>query len=250
MAKDNETVQSLRDHWEVLARSEKFWQRAGRQQSGAAGEWSASTFFDNGRREITQVMDTVHRLYPQLGADAALDFGSGVGRLTEPLSEHFTTVTGVDISAEMVRQATERLRDRAGVRFVVNTQPDLSLFEDNAFDLVNEHVVFQHMATDLTRSYLQDFHRVLRPGGVAVVTMPSLPRFTPKGIVHSAVPKPVIRQVKRRVHGVLMDMNAIRHDRMSDYLQSIGFLPPLLVPTGSAGPNWFAFRFYAQKPSS
>src|ERR1700693_5514871 len=44
------------------------------------------------------------------GRDCALEIGCGPGRLMRPLSRHFQEIHGVDVSDEMIRLATERLR--------------------------------------------------------------------------------------------------------------------------------------------
>lgn len=105
------------------------------------------------------MLNAVHRLHPQLATDSALDFGCGIGRLTEPLREHFRSVVGLDMSEEMIRQASGRLKGHDGIRFVVNTTADLAVFSDASFDFVNEFVVFQHMRPE--RTYPQLSARVL-----------------------------------------------------------------------------------------
>ena len=56
----------------------------------------------------------------------ALDFGCGVGRLTQALAEHFERVAGVDIAASMIARARQENRHGDRVRYVVNERSDLA----------------------------------------------------------------------------------------------------------------------------
>src|SRR5207253_2739240 len=51
---------------------------------------------------------------------------------------------------------------------------DLSCFADGEFDLVVSDIVLQHMpSTNLIKSYISEFLRVLHPGGLAIFQLPS-----------------------------------------------------------------------------
>ena len=56
---------------------------------GKAGKWDAEEFFRSGREEIAQVLREADALLPQSPKKRALDFGCGIGRLTQALAEHF-----------------------------------------------------------------------------------------------------------------------------------------------------------------
>ena len=103
----------------------------------------------------------------------ALDFGCGVGRLTQALASHFDRVDGVDISETMVRLANEHNRWPDRVQYHVNTTDDLGLFDDESFDFVLTIIVLQHNPPDVARRYIAEFVRILRPGGIAVFDLTS-----------------------------------------------------------------------------
>lgn len=46
-------------------------------------------------------------------------------------------------------------------------------FEDSFFDVVTMLAVFEHLETAALRQHLQEIHRVLRPGGLYVLTTPA-----------------------------------------------------------------------------
>lgn len=164
------------------------WDQAARQDAmfniitfadKANGGWEAKEFFAHGEAEIDAAMDRLKTLEFARGHDRALDFGCGIGRLTQALAHYYDRVDGVDISSEMVTQAREHNR-LEGERCVYHTNltKDLALFEDDTFDLVYTMIVLQHMPQPLQRGYVSEFFRVLKPGGVAMFEMPDGPNYT------------------------------------------------------------------------
>lgn len=101
---------------------------------------------------------------------AALDAGMGPGRLCAELDRCGWTVSGVDSSARMVSAARARLPG-AAARLVEGDLQRLP-FPDAAFDAVTATGVLEY-ADDLEQAFAE-LRRVLRPGGVAVVSCPHL----------------------------------------------------------------------------
>ena len=70
--------------------------------------------------------------------------------------------------------ARELNADVGGASFVVNAADDLGRFADQSFDLVYSVIVLQHVPDRATiESYIGEFCRVLRPGGLAIFQLPS-----------------------------------------------------------------------------
>lgn len=95
-----------------------------------------------------------------------LDFGCGCGRvlrhwkgLAEP------ALYGTDVNAELIQWCRERLPFAAAS--VNSVKPPLS-FTDERFDAIYAFSVLTHMPADLQRRWLQDFRRVLKPGGLLI----------------------------------------------------------------------------------
>ena len=67
-----------------------------------------------------------------------LDAGGGFGRFSIPLAEAGHKVVLLDISSKMLETAHEKARSRGitAIEFIQGSVDDLSLFEDNSFDLV------------------------------------------------------------------------------------------------------------------
>lgn len=136
------------------------------------GRWTPEEFFATGVREIGEVLSYLETRGATPAPGRALDFGCGVGRLSQALAEHFDEVVGVDISSSMVRTAGEHNRHGDRVRYLVNTAPDLSLLPDGHVDFVYSNITLQHMPGAAAEGFVRDFFRVLRPGGIAVFQIP------------------------------------------------------------------------------
>ncbi len=142
-------------------------------------KWDVAEFFETGRREIASLLRDLETLGVTPGRGRALDFGAGVGRLSQALAEHVERVVGVDIAESMVAKARELNRHGDRVEYRVNTTDDLSQLETGSFDLVYSNITLQHMPPQHSSRYIREFFRVLRPGGVAVFQVPSGPPHRP-----------------------------------------------------------------------
>jgi SAM-dependent methyltransferase len=171
---DDATLMKLwrtRWDWERFASKDPLWavlsapHKKGRR-------WAAEEFFLTGRHEVDAVLTAVRRVRPGLATGRALDFGCGVGRLTQGLADHFETVVGVDIAQSMLRTAEKHNRHGDRVRYVHNTRPDLSLFESGGFDFVLSLITLQHIAPAFSRAYIAEFVRLLSADGVAYFQVP------------------------------------------------------------------------------
>jgi len=156
------------------------------------GKWDPAEFFATGERDIATLMKHAAELGLPRERRIALDFGCGVGRLTRPLASHFESVIGVDISEPMIAQARQWHDSCRGCSFLLNTGGDLLSFENDSVDLIYTRYVLQHLPSgDLVQSYLREFIRILRPGGLLVFQLPSR-----LGLLHRLHPR-------RRLYAVL-----------------------------------------------
>ena len=119
---------------------------------------------------------TVDRLLRAAGADPrqigdVLDLGCGTGRLLlgQHVIEPWRRLVGVDVAAELVGWAQEYLPRVASWRWGT-LSPPLDILP-RSFDLIQVVSVFTHLPLGLQRSWLEEIHRLLRPGGWALVTL-------------------------------------------------------------------------------
>src|SRR5258708_35306173 len=151
------------DLWERNARTDPLWAvLAAPDKKGR--RWDPAEFFATGQRDVAEIFAYLdaRAVRPRFGR--ALDFGCGVGRLTQALAAHFERVDGVDVSPTMVELA--RRYDATGrCTFTVNTAPDLGRFADGSFDLALSILVLQHIPPPFALGYVRELCRVLAPGG-------------------------------------------------------------------------------------
>jgi SAM-dependent methyltransferase len=116
----------------------------------------------------------VRRLGAALRAGHVLNAGCGAGSLTLKLLESGYEVTSVDASALFVEHLQGRLAECGfdGGRVEQGDVQALS-FADHSFDAVASGEVLEHLDDDAAA--VREFARVLRPGGVAVVSVPANP---------------------------------------------------------------------------
>lgn len=139
------------------------------------GGWTLDEFLASGEDTVAAIWKVAERLgYPRQ-ARVALDFGCGIGRLTRAISHRVEAVYGLDVAATMIDQAVEVNRDRPGCHFRVHRHDDLRAFADHSVDLVVCLLVLQHLGDRATiETYLGEFVRVLSPGGLAVIQLPTV----------------------------------------------------------------------------
>lgn len=171
-------LDALRQGWDSAAREDAFFNiltHPGKQN----GEWDPEDFFGRGVTEINEVLDRLSGLGVGQNKHRALDFGCGVGRLTQALGDRYRIAFGVDVSEEMVVQAREWANDRGrdNCRYHHNPEPDLSLYKPGVFDLVYSMITLQHMPNELQRAYIEEFLRIIKPDGLAVFQVPAGPDY-------------------------------------------------------------------------
>jgi len=96
-----------------------------------------------------------------------VEIGCGLGRMTRWFAEEFLEVHGVDVSAEMIAEARQRLDRYPNVVLHLGSGSDLGFLPDGYFDLAFSYIVFQHIPSrGVIESYVRETARVLKPGGV------------------------------------------------------------------------------------
>lgn len=129
------------------------------------------SFYETGRQEISRQMQLIGESGIEVARSRALDFGCGVGRLSNALATSFNEVVGVDISSTMVKEARQNCHTE-NCSFIQNTNQDLSIFPDGHFDFVYSSITLQHIPMPASGQYLADFLRVLKKDGLIICLVP------------------------------------------------------------------------------
>jgi SAM-dependent methyltransferase len=158
--------------WDHHARRDPLWAILS-DPARTGGRWDLGRFMQTGVGEVAALLYELQSLGITVAREAALDFGCGVGRLSQALAPHFKRVTGVDVSAVMVEKAQALNRFPQSVSYVCNQSRRLERFPDHAFDFILSNIVLQHIRPDIGVEYLREFFRLLAPGGALVFQLPS-----------------------------------------------------------------------------
>jgi len=171
-------IDLLKKHWEAFSREDPLWAVL-TDSSRVGGRWDIDEFLATGEHEVVGYLDELEQLGAAPARGRALDFGCGVGRLTQALAERFDRCDGVDIAEPMVAEARRINRRAERVRYHVNDAPNLELFAGESFDFVLSFIVLQHMEPRYAKGYITEFVRVLKRGGVALFQVPAGMRTPP-----------------------------------------------------------------------
>ena len=216
-------LRELQKNWEGLARTDPLWAICTDPLKKNNG-WSREEFFATGRDEIARVVSCVESLGQKLDWSApALDFGCGVGRLTRAMAEHFRKCWGVDISPTMVRMAEEFNADRPQCHFLLNEGDQLAGLPENHFGFIYTSIVLQHIPETITRKYLQEMVRVLKPGGVLVFQIPAALRGSALArLRHKLALRSRLRKLLRKQDGYVMEMHCMAEDDVRAVIAACG----------------------------
>jgi len=174
-------LKELQRNWDELGKADPLWAILSSPEK-LGGKWGLREFFRTGQEEIARVMQDIDLLRIPLPQARALDFGCGVGRLTQALCQYFEECCGVDIAPSMIKLAEGYNRYGSRCRYYLYAANDLRLFGDGSFDFVYTNIVLQHMRPEYSKSYIKEFLRILRPGGVLIFQIPSeSAAFVPAG---------------------------------------------------------------------
>jgi SAM-dependent methyltransferase len=133
------------------------------------GNHEADYFVDGGRRAFDTVWETLQKSHVNHSVNTVLDFGCGCGRVLRHWKSRAKDfqLYGTDYNSELVMWC------RKVVPFAQisqnNLEPPLN-YPDATFDLVYAFSTFTHWDVGLQKAWMQEFTRILRPGGYILFT--------------------------------------------------------------------------------
>jgi cyclopropane fatty-acyl-phospholipid synthase-like methyltransferase len=158
-------LEKMRADWDRRAR-----ENARHYVNTSNTRWTDEEFFASGEQSVaeeilTDMTNICQGKPPQ--EMRVLEIGCGAGRLTRALARLFGEVHAVDVSGEMVKLASEAVRDYPRASVYQNNGKDLSVVPDLPFDFAFSMIVFQHIPSrDIIENYVREVHRLLRPGAL------------------------------------------------------------------------------------
>jgi len=244
------SLAAVQSTFETLGRTDPLWAVL-TERRFKHNRWDPQAFFATGQREIRDLIADLDRLGLAVARGRALDFGCAVGRLTQPLGDHFSEVLGVDISRSFLDHAERHNRHGPRCRYLHNTRGDLAAVESGSFDLVYSNITLQHIPQEHAARYVEEFFRVLAPGGVAVFQIPSgttsfdgtlswvLRRF------RAACTTPIKRWWRRRRGQPVIGMYPIARADVEVIVRRGGGRMVDVAENTDAGKGWRSYRYTA-----
>jgi SAM-dependent methyltransferase len=133
-----------------------------------AGNPDATWFLESGKLAAQSIRDSLARAgMPVESLATILDFGCGCGRVVRNWATLPAQVSGSDLSGDAVEWCRRNL---TFARFETNGLSPPLAFADGAFDLAYALSVLTHLPEAIQHEWLDELHRVVRPGGLLLVT--------------------------------------------------------------------------------
>ena len=127
--------------------------------------------------------------------DMVLDLGSGTGMLSFRAVLKGATVTGIDISAEMLEIANKRIleldvEDR--VKFLEKGVAEMEHFEDDSMDVIMSGLCFSELSDDEITFTLNQIKRVMKNDGTFLLVDEIKSRLLIKRIINFFIRIPLV----------------------------------------------------------
>jgi ubiquinone/menaquinone biosynthesis C-methylase UbiE len=154
--------------------------------------------YELGIRVIT--LGQLGRVYDRLAShivqgQQVLDLGCGTGTLTLRAARRGAKVKGIDVNAQMLEIARRRVHE-AGLSKNVDLfemgVSELDREKADSYDAVMSGLCFSELSEDELRYTLKHVRRILRPGGLLLVTDEVRPRTLAGRLVHSLARAPLV----------------------------------------------------------
>ncbi|HEY3951159.1 class I SAM-dependent methyltransferase [Phenylobacterium sp.] len=144
--------------WREIGASNPYWGVISQPQfeKDSLTAEAVEDFYKTGRDQIDEIARDLGWLAGRTPSGRALDFGCGLGRLTEAMTRFADPVIGYDISPAMLELA----RARGGGVTYVDELPD------GPFDWINSFIVFQHIPPERGLALLRQLMERLSADGM------------------------------------------------------------------------------------
>ncbi|WP_462247318.1 class I SAM-dependent methyltransferase [Ekhidna sp.] len=114
-----------------------------------------------------RLLSAYHQAKPFINGDL-LELGCGEGRGVELLAPLANSYVGIDKIKSVIETLEKKYSD---YKFMSGVFPPFP-FEDNSFDTIVTFQVIEHVKDD--EGFVKEIHRVLKPGGKALITTPNI----------------------------------------------------------------------------
>jgi SAM-dependent methyltransferase len=197
-------LRDIQKSWNALGQKDPLWAILTDSQK-KGNKWRIDDFFETGAIDVREIMQYIDHLEVNLSRQRVLDFGCGIGRLTQALGDYFDEVYGIDIAPSMIELAKQYNRHGERCKYLLNDTDDLRIFPDNTFDFVYSKLVLQHNPPQYSKNYIKEFVRIVRSGGLIIFQLPGERRVTLRSrFIERLIPRLWERYSDARLEGIRM----------------------------------------------
>ncbi len=249
-------LRDLKKNWNEFGKTDPLWAIL-TDPTKKGNRWDEDEFFRTGLHEVERYLKYLDTIGVTVPRGRGLDFGCGVGRLTQGMAAYFEEVHGVDIAASMTERAEGFNRFGEKCIYHCNEKDDLGLFPDDSFDFILSVITLQHIRPEYAVRYLREFLRVLAPGGVALFQVPSELRpghwFLRLKVAFRVYTPPAVLRTWRKARRLLsgarpfMEMYGIRPDEVRGVVESSGGTVIDIKENDNSGACWTSFSYCVTK---
>lgn len=238
-------------NWNKFGRIDPFWAILTNPDK-KGNKWKREEFFDTGVKEIKNIMKDIQSLDIQFQNRKALDFGCGIGRLTQALAIYFEEVYGIDIAPSMIKLAKEYNRYDSKCKFYLNTSDDLKMFPKNNFNFIYSNITLQHIKPLYTKRYLKEFIRVLKSHGLLIFQLPSNPnniKAIIKHILKNILPSSVMQLYYKIRYGnqPIMEKHGMKRKNVVKLLKHNKAVIIEVKQLSNSKADWVNLRYFVTK---
>jgi ubiquinone/menaquinone biosynthesis C-methylase UbiE len=149
-------LKELQKNWDQFGRTDPLW--AIRTSAGKEGNrWRLDEFFATGQAEIQSAFEHIASLGIKVPRHTALDFGCGIGRLTQALADRFDQTYGIDIAPSMIEQARRYNQHGDRCKYLLNETDHLGVFDDASLEFICSLITLQHIDPEYASRYIGEF---------------------------------------------------------------------------------------------
>lgn len=240
-------INDLQKNWDEFGKKDPLWSILSFPEK-KRGKWKTKEFFETGKKEIDSVIDYM-KPFQTKKIHSVLDFGCGVGRLTQALGMHFKKVYGVDIAPSMIDLARKFNQRGDTCEYILNQKETLDFFKDGTVDFIYTNITLQHIHPRYSKKYIQEFLRILSPEGILIFQIPSekkLPESI-KEILKVRGKKIIPRKIKKWYHGAEMEMYGIPRKEVIQFTEKNKGIIIDIQEDQRAGSEWESYRYCVTK---
>ena len=249
-------LEELQKNWDHLGQEDPLWAILSDPEK-KDGKWDKTEFLDTGVKEIEEIFNYINSLGLNAKNERALDFGCGVGRLTQALANYFIEVIGIDIAPSMINLANRYNSYPEKCKYYVNDTNDLRIFKENYFDFIYTSRVLQHMEPSYAKEYLKEFIRILAPNGLLIFQIPGEKTSESKKSYKHQI-EPIIPYYIKKIYlkiyfrlkywkSEIIEMYGLNKADLIKLIANSNAIVIDIQENNQAGKEWKSYRFCVKK---